>query len=96
MNHDKVKELLSDIGIDDIGKYKDNKYIIELDGSDEFARYYTLLDSFDKSTLRDEGSMAQEFATVLSYIVDDYKINLNANFTDDYYSCVISEVDKDE
>ena len=47
MNHDKVKELLSDIGIDDTGKYKDNKYIIELDGSDEFARYYTLLDSFD-------------------------------------------------
>lgn len=37
MNHDKVKELLSDIGIDDIGKYKDNKYIIELDGSDEFC-----------------------------------------------------------
>ena len=95
MDQNKLKDLLDEIGIKDEGTMKKDRYIIELKNSDEFSKYYTLLDSCDELELSDTSSMSQEFATVLSYYSPDFKVSLNANFNDDYYTFMVEEI-KDE
>ena len=95
MDQDKLKDLLDEIGIKDNGKMEKDRYIVKLKNSDEFSKYYTLLDSCDYLDLSDSSSMSGEFATVLSYYVSDFRVSLNANFIDDYYTFVVEE-DKDE
>lgn len=95
MDQNKLESLLDQIGIYDKGTMKKDRYIIELKNSDEFSKYYTLLDSCDDLELSDTSSMSQEFATVLSYYSPDFKASLNANFADDYYTFVVEEL-KDE
>lgn len=95
MDQNKLKDLLDEIGVKDEGKMEKDRYIVKLKNSDEFSKYYTLLDSCDYLDLSDSSSMSGEFATVLSYYVPDFKISLNANFIDDYYAFVVEE-DKDE
>lgn len=95
MNRNKLERLLDDLGVEDTGEINKNRYIIELKNSDEFSKYYTMLDSYDNLELSDTSSMSQEFATVLSYYSPDFKVSLNANFADDYYTCVVEEL-KDE
>lgn len=95
MDQNKLKDLLDEIGIKDEGKMEKDRYIVKLKNSDEFSKYYTLLDSCDYLDLSDSSSMGGEFATVLSYYVSDFRVSLNANFIDDYYTFVVEE-DKDE
>lgn len=97
MNLEKIKQVLKDIGIEKkegVIKKKEGKpdiFVIELDDSDEYAKYYTLFDKYEKSQLKNEGSMASEFSTILTYVIPNYKIMLNANFNDDYYAIILKE-----
>ena len=100
MDLEKLKSVLDDIGIEEEGRLKEyenkpDRYIIELEDSDEYAKCYTLLDKYRDADMKDEGSMASEFATVLTYNLPGYKFMLNANFTDDYYAIVIKEEDNE-
>ena len=86
MNKEKLFSFLDDLGIDKTGKLEKERYVLELEDSDEYSRYYTILDHTDDLDLNDTSSMSEEFATVLTYTNDEYKIKLNANFNDDYYT----------
>ena len=35
--------------------------------------------------------MSQEFASVITYVSDEYRIGLNANFDDNYYTISVEE-----
>lgn len=91
MNKEKVTSFLEDLDLDMTGKFTDRRYTVTLDNSDDYARYYTILDHADNLELSDTSSMSQEFATVLTYVNDDYKVKLNANFVDDYYTLTVEE-----
>lgn len=91
INETEVKKLLDDIGIEDNGKIIKGMYVIELQDSDDYARYYTLLDQYDELELNDTSSMSQEFANVLTYINDKFKAKLSANFTDNRYIFSVEE-----
>lgn len=91
MNKEKIIAFLEDLKLDPTGKFTDLKYTLELENSDEYARYYTILDHAAGLELSDTSSMSQEFATVLTYVNDDYKVKLNANFDDDYYTLTVEE-----
>ena len=92
MNKEKVISLLNRLGIDTTGKFESNRYVLEIPNSDDYSKYYTILDHEDDFELSDASSMSQEFATVLTYVNKDYKIRLNANFTDDYYTFTVEEL----
>ena len=88
---DNLEAFAKQLGFKKPGTVKHNKYIIELTDSDEYAKYYTILDHSDLE-LTDTSSMSSEFANVLVYKNDEYKVTLNANFTDNYYTVVVEEL----
>lgn len=92
MNKEKVLSLLKDLNVSDEGNFEDKRYILELLDSNEYAKYYTILDQYDNLELSDSSSMSQEYATVLTYTNDNFKVSLNANFNDDYYTFVVEEL----
>ena len=92
MNKEKILSLLKDLGVSDEGNFEDKRYILELTDSNEYAKYYTILDQYEDLELNDSSSMSQEYATVLTYINEDFKVSLNANFNDDYYTFVVEEL----
>ena len=91
MNKERVISFLENLGIDTTGKFTDKRYTLELDNSDDYARYYTILDHADDLGLVDVSSMAEEYATVLTYSNDKYKVKLNANLEDDYYTLTVED-----
>lgn len=92
MNKKEVITFLDELNIDTRGKFDENRYVLKLEDSDEYACYYTILDHAEGLELRDSSSMSQEFATVLTYVNDKYKFKLNANFIDDYYTFTVEEL----
>ena len=92
MNKTKLFSYLDNLGIDKTGKLESDRYVLKLEDSDEYSRYYTILDQEDDLELSDTSSMSQEFATVLTYVNEDYKLKLNANFIDDYYTFTVEEL----
>lgn len=92
MNKEEVISLLNRLGIDTTGKFEPARYILQIPDSDEYSRYYTLLDQEEDFELSETSSMSEEFATVLTYTNDKYKIRLNANFIDDYYTFTVEEL----
>ena len=92
MNKTKLFSYLDALGIDKTGELEPDRYILKLEDSDEYSRYYTILDQEDDLELSDTSSMSQEFATVLTYTSEDYKLKLNANFVDDYYTFTVEEL----
>ena len=92
MNKTKLFSYLDNLGIDKTGKLEADRYVLKLEDSDEYSRYYTILDQEEDLELSDTSSMSQEFATVLTYVNEDYKLKLNANFIDDYYTFTVEEL----
>ena len=92
MNKAKLFSYLDDLGIDKTGKLESDRYVLKLEDSDEYSRYYTILDQEEDLELSDTSSMSQEFATVLTYTSEDYRLKLNANFVDDYYTFTVEEL----
>ena len=92
MNKAKLFSYLDNLGIDKTGKLESDRYILKLEDSDEYSRYYTILDQEEDLELSDTSSMSQEFATVLTYTSEDYRLKLNANFVDDYYTFTVEEL----
>ena len=92
MNKTKLFSYLDNLGIDKTGKLESDRYVLKLEDSDEYSRYYTILDQEEDLELSDTSSMSQEFATVLTYVNEDYKLKLNANFIDDYYTFTVEEL----
>jgi hypothetical protein len=91
MDKDKAINFLNKIDVDTTGSFEPQRYILEIDNSDDYSYYYTLLNSIEDLELVDTSSMSTEYATVLKYKDDDYTISLNANFIDDYYTFVLEE-----
>lgn len=91
MNKEKAIAFLEKLGIDTAGVFEPERYILEIDNSDDYARYYTVLDQEEGLDLIDVSSMSTEYSTSLAYKGGGYKISLNANFTDDYYTLTLEE-----
>lgn len=92
MNKEEVISFLNKVGIDTTGKFTKDRYLLPIQDSDEYSRYYTILDQYDGLELSDTSSMTMEVAAALTYTNDKYKVRLNANFTDDYYNLTVEEI----
>jgi hypothetical protein len=91
-----MEKFLKDIGITSKGHYgEDKSYIIDIDDSDEFGKYYSRL---GKSDLLDEDEnsslIAEENASIV-FEGDDYIITLLADFDKDLYKLVCKEIKGD-
>lgn len=91
MNKEEVIKLLDDLGLDPTGDFDEHRYVVQLEDSDEYARYYTKLDEANDLELIDSSSVSAEFINVLTYSDDKYTFKLSANFNDDYYTLSVEE-----
>lgn len=93
MEQNKLDDILTELDFDDIGEFKNNKYTIVLNDSNDYAYYYTLLDSNENLDLVDSSSVSTEFLNVITYEGDDFKVSLNADFNNNYYNVTIEDLD---
>lgn len=93
MEQNKLEDILTELDFDDIGEFKNNKYTIVLNDSNDYAYYYTLLDSNENIDLVDSSSVSTEFLNVITYEGDDFKVSLNADFNNNYYNVTIEDLD---
>lgn len=91
MNKEEVIKLLDDLGLDPTGDFDEHRYIVQLEDSDEYARYYTKLDEASDFQLVDSSSISAEHVNVLTYSDNTYKLKLSANFDDNYYTLSVEE-----
>lgn len=92
MTRDKLNNILDELTIDDVGEFKENKYIITLNDSEEYAYYYSILDHNDELYLVDSSSVSTEYINVCTYEGSDYKVSLNADFNKNYYNITIEDL----
>lgn len=89
-------ELLREIGIDKTGTYSDNDtYTIDLTDSNEYGRINSLLDRSDILDPIDESSYVTADNANLDYkYQDQFILSLIADFEEDYYQLVITEMEE--
>ena len=92
-----MKKLLKEIGITDEGHTTtDGNYIIDLTDSDHFNRIFSILDKSDLVEENEESSVVNLDVTNIMYIADECAINLIADFGNDEYRLVATELEDEE
>ena len=86
-----LEQLLKDLHITKQGKMNGDKYIINLDNSDEFSRMYTVLDKYEDADLDPEEMIMSSSSSLMVYLTDDFDITLKADFDKDTYQMIIEE-----
>lgn len=89
-----MDKLLQELGITQRGNQEGDKYIITLSNSDEYSQVYSKLDMSDKVTLDEYNTLVSDNVSELTYLSDEYDINLIANFTTDSYRVIITPAEE--
>lgn len=88
-----MKDLLRKLGINEAGhRSTNNDYIIDLDDSDHFNRIFSKLDKSDLLDENEDSSVVNLEITNILYMADGYTLNLIADFEQDIYKLVITEI----
>ena len=88
-----MKEFLKELGITDNGEYsKDNSYVIDIDDSDTYGKYYSKLDKSDLVDEIDDNSLLTLHNSSINFEGDNYLITLIADFEQDLYKLVCKEI----
>lgn len=92
-----MKELLKEIGITEEGHLSStNNYIIDLDDSDHYNRIFSKLDKSDLVEENEDSSVVNLEVTNILYLADGYSLNLIADFDQDTYKLVVTELEDEE
>ena len=94
MNTQKINSLLKLLKLDIYGgNYGRKNYIIDLNDDSEQGRVYTILDSTPELDQIEENVLLTEHNSSLLYNYnDELLLNLKADFDNDQYQLVISEI----
>lgn len=87
-----MEDALRQLGITKEGTYsRDGSYVISLDNSDEFSRYYSRLDNNDDvEELSDSSQLTLHDANVI-YKYGEYQLSLQGNFDTDEYKLAMTK-----
>ena len=89
-----MKNLLQQLGITEVGnKTSDNNYVIDLEDGDHFNRIFSKLDKSDLIEENEDSSIVTLDVTNILYIADGYSLNLIADFEQDIYKLVVSDLE---
>lgn len=92
-----MKQFLKDIGITEVGYFtEDGNYVIDLENSDAFNKVYGKLDNTDLIEENEDASVVNLDVTNIIYFCDEFAINLIADFTQNEYKIVVTEVEGEE
>ena len=85
-----VKEYLKSIGIVKDGIQKDSSYIIDIENSNEYGKFYSILDKVNDLDETDNSTITSD-KSIIEYESDDYIFELTADFASDKYSLTVKE-----
>ena len=89
-----MKNFLKDIGITNDGYFNDNSdYIIDLESSDEYNKVYSKLSKADNLEEDGEESKIDLDTSNILFYSEDFELNLIANFDEDTYQLIITELE---
>lgn len=92
-----MKELLSKIGISNPGEFsEEGNYVVDFENSQQFNKAFSSLDKSDLVDENEDASVTNLDVSNVMYESDKYALNLIADFGQDMYKLVISEIDKKE
>ena len=90
-----IKPLLRELNIyDEAVKSSNNSYVIDLVDSEEFGKYYSLLDKNPKVTELSDTSLITLHDIVINYIYKNYQLSLLSDDDQNNYRLVITELSK--
>lgn len=88
-----MKELLRKIGITEAGYFSsNNNYVIDFDSSDEYNKAFSKLDRTDLVEENDDTSVINMSVSNIMYSNDDFSLNLIADFDNDTYKLVVTDL----
>lgn len=88
-----MKELLRKIGITEAGYFSsNNNYVIDFDNSDEYNKAFSKLDRTDLVEENDDTSVINMSVSNIMYSNDDFSLNLIADFDNDTYKLVVTDL----
>lgn len=88
-----MKELLRKIGITEAGYFSsNNNYVIDFDNSDEYNKAFSKLDRTDLVEENDDTSVINMSVSNIMYSNNDFSLNLIADFDNDTYKLVVTEL----
>ena len=87
-----MEEFLKELGIDkEPTKAEDGTLVIEIANSNEYAKYYSLLENSDLVDEDESSSQLTLEASSIQYVGDNYVITLMSNLEADTYQLTIKE-----
>lgn len=88
-----MKDLLKQLGINLVGYYTDDgSYVIDIDDSNKWGVIYSKLDNSDLVDLQEESSLLTSDEASQIYLGDEYQLALIADFENELYKLVVSEL----
>ena len=88
-----MKELLRKIGITEAGYFSsNNNYVIDFDNSDEYNKAFSKLDRTDFVEENDDTSVINMSVSNIMYSNNDFSLNLIADFDNDTYKLVVTDL----
>lgn len=90
-----MEEFLKQLGITDAGnKTSNGNYVIDLEDSDHYNKIFSRLDKSDLVEENEDSSVVNLDVTNILYISEKYAINLIADFEQDLYKIVVTELEE--
>lgn len=92
-----MEEFLKQLGITDAGnKTSNGNYVIDLEDSDHYNKIFSRLDKSDLVEENEDSSVVNLDVTNILYISEKYAINLIADFEQDLYKIVVTELEEND
>lgn len=88
-----MRDLLSRLGIINAGSYsEDDTYVVDIENSDEYNKIFSRLDRSELLEENEDASVVDYDVTNVMYVTEGYTLNLIADFKNNTYKLVVTEV----
>ena len=87
-----IYDVLEKLNIPNQGNLTGKTYVMNLDDSDDYGKYYSLIDKNSAVEYQEENSSLNLMGATLIYILDNFLITLYADYDEDEYKLVIKDL----
>lgn len=88
-----MKEFLRKLGITQSGHYSsNNNYVIDLDDSTDYDKICSILDKSDLVEENPDSSVINTSVSNILYVGEQFSLNVIADFDNDTYKVVVTEL----
>ena len=87
-----IYDVLEKLNISNQGNLTGKTYVMNLDDSDDFGKYYSLIDKNSAVEYQEENSSLNLMGATLIYTLDNFLITLYADYDEDEYKLVIKDL----